>query len=135
MIGRSSCARWGWTTCFPALLLVACAESASSLAADQDLEAGRWLSVCASDGDCGPDTRCLRGACTLACSVSVLDVCASMSADAVCDTVLGACDVPCGVSLACQVLGFGYVCEEDRCRSLPPSFSGRGLGESVPLSQ
>jgi hypothetical protein len=55
--------------------------------------------------------------CTLACDVSSLETCASVNADAVCDTSLGACDVPCGVALACEVLGRGYVCEENRCRA------------------
>jgi hypothetical protein len=118
MIGRSSCAPASWVLPVFALPLVAaCADPSSASSVDQGSIGDRWLSVCASDGECGPNARCLRGMCTLACDASDLEVCASMSADAVCDTLLDACDVPCGVPLACQVLGAGYVCEDSHCRS------------------
>ncbi len=114
-IGRSSCARWGRITCVLWQALIAgCGEPSPSLDGNPS---PTWLSVCASDVDCGPDARCLGGICTPACDASELDVCGAVNADAACDTVLGACVVPCVVSMACQVLGSGYVCEEGRCRA------------------
>jgi hypothetical protein len=82
--------------------------------------ANRWLAACTSDDDCPALGECLHGLCTFACDLSSLEVCAAMNTDAVCDTSLGACDVPCGVALSCSVLASGYACEEDRCRAPDP---------------
>jgi hypothetical protein len=75
-----------------------------------------WLGPCEGDTDCPAPGECVHGLCTLRCDVTTLETCATLSIDAVCDTHLGACDVPCGVALACEVLAPGYTCEEDRCR-------------------
>ena len=115
-IAGSSCARWGGGSVLA--LMLACGEPSAPYEGDLAAPASGWLAACSSDGECGPDARCLRGMCTVACDAAQLGVCTGVNADAVCDTTLSACDVPCGVALACQVLGSGYVCDEGRCRSL-----------------
>lgn len=91
-----------------------------ALEGDQPLQE-RWLTHCERDRDCPALGQCVHGLCTMRCDASTLDTCASLSSEAVCDTNLGACDVPCGVAMACQVLGSGYACapqkEADRCRA------------------
>jgi hypothetical protein len=77
----------------------------------------RWLEPCESDDDCPRSGECVNALCTMRCDQETLETCASLSSDAVCDTSLGACDVPCGVALACRVLASGYACEQNRCRA------------------
>lgn len=116
MMGRWSCVRWSRiaSVIWPALV-VGCGEPSPRRDAEGGLPA--WLTACDDDADCDADARCLGGVCTLACGASKLDLCGGLNEDAACDTLLGACVVPCVVSMACQVLGPGYQCKEGRCRA------------------
>lgn len=121
MIRRSRRATWNRAVGVPCLLLAgACAEP-YPLSASGGPAPGPWLAQCEADQDCGDGSACVAGACTLGCGVDSLELCAGLNADAVCDTSLSACVVPCGVSSTCQALGQGYVCELGRCRATAES--------------
>jgi hypothetical protein len=98
------------------LLACACAEP-YPLPEAGDGPARPWLTQCGADHDCATDSECVAGACTIGCGIDSLELCAGLNADAVCDTTLSACVVPCAVSTTCQALGAGYVCEQGRCRA------------------
>jgi hypothetical protein len=117
MIGRARSAGWARAVSASGPLLAwACGDHAT-LEDPQRAEPSAWFSPCADDPDCQAPAACVNGRCTLACDVSSLELCASLDADAVCDTDVGACEVPCGVDMACQALGAGFACVEERCRA------------------
>jgi hypothetical protein len=124
MIGRARRAGWARAVgACGALLVFGCADH-PALAGPDNAGPNAWFARCASDPDCRAPGACVNAVCTLACDATSLELCTGLNDDAVCDTDVEACELPCAVDMTCQALGPGFVCAQDRCRAAEPNVAG-----------
>lgn len=109
------------TILFRALLAGLVVLVGSCASGDDDVESeSHFLSVCASDAECG-DLACLCGVCTKRCTSK--DTCAALSkvaecaasSDQVCDAPSNVCVAKCETSTDCAAFSSGLSCVNGQC--------------------